>query len=79
MTIEQYNNLPDREKKHLLIDAKKVTEYEDEIATYELFRLDDFYIEVSRSVTYKFRKILNTYEFKDIPLVYSANVLKTSA
>ncbi|GEO12097.1 hypothetical protein [Segetibacter aerophilus] len=65
MTIDQYNNLPDKQKKELLIDAIKIGEHEDEIATYELFKIDDFYVEVSRSVTYKFRRILHTYPFKD--------------
>ncbi|MDQ6815335.1 MAG: hypothetical protein M3040_16490 [Bacteroidota bacterium] len=70
MTIEQYNNLTDNQKKNLLIDALKIDEHEDEIATYELFRIDDFFVEVSRSVTYKFRKILNTYSIRDVPRSY---------
>jgi hypothetical protein len=57
MTVEEYRSLPEEGQKRLLIDANKVAEHEDEIATYELFRIDDFYVEVSRSVTYRFRKI----------------------
>ncbi|GEO12142.1 hypothetical protein [Segetibacter aerophilus] len=74
MTIEQYNNLPDRQKKELLMDASKIDEHEDEISTYEFFRIEDFYVEVSRSVTYKYRRILNTYSLKDIPLNYAGRV-----
>lgn len=74
MTIEQYNNLTDKQKKELLIDAVKISEYEDEIATYEFFQIDSFFIEVSRSVTHKFRRILNTYTLRDIPLSYAGRV-----
>lgn len=70
MTVEEFNILSDKVKKDLLIDAKKITEREDDIATYELFQIDNFFVEVSRSVTYKFRKILNTYSMKDIPAIY---------
>ncbi|GEO11879.1 hypothetical protein [Segetibacter aerophilus] len=74
MTIDQYNNLTDRQKKELLIDAVKIDEHEDDIATYELFKIDDFYIEVSRSVTYKFRRILSTYSLEEIPPKYAGKV-----
>ena len=61
MTLEEFNKLSDKNKKELLIDAKKVSERVDEVATTELFQIDGFYIEVSRSVTHRFRKIINTY------------------
>ncbi len=61
MTVEEFNILSEGEKKELLIDAKKITEYEDDVAKHELFMIDNFFIEVSISVTYKFRKITNTY------------------
>ena len=61
MTLEEFNKLSDKNKKELLIDAKKVSEHVDEVATTELFQIDGFYIEVSRSVTHRFRKIINTY------------------
>jgi hypothetical protein len=72
MTIEEFNTLTDKEKKELLIDAKKLTEREDDVAKYEIFQIDSFFVEVSRSVTYKFRKILNTYSSKDLPLRFAA-------
>jgi hypothetical protein len=61
MTLDQYNNLTDQQKKGMLFDAIKIDEREDDITTYELFQIDDFFVEVSRSVTLKFRKILRTY------------------
>jgi hypothetical protein len=61
MTVEEFNILSEVGKKELLIDAKKITEYEDDIAKHELFRIDNFFVEVSISVTHRFRKITNTY------------------
>jgi hypothetical protein len=76
MTLEEFNTLPDKHKKELLIDAKKIAEKEDELATYELFQIDSFFVEVSRSVIHKFRKILNTYNFKNLPGAYARAVNK---
>ena len=76
MSIEDYNKLTDRQKKQLLVDAEKIGEYVDDIASFEVFRLDHFFVEVSKSVTHKFRKILNVYLVNDIPKRYFAN-LKT--
>ncbi len=70
MTLEQYNHLPDKTKKELLIDAKKVGEYETEIATYELFQIDDFYVEASKSVSRKFRTIVSTHALHACPAGY---------
>lgn len=72
MTIEEFNILSESDKKGLLVDANKISEYEDDIAKHELFKIDNFFIEVSISVTYRFRKITNTYSQEDIPVVYTA-------
>ena len=61
MTVEEFNILPEAVKKALLIDAKKIREYEDDIAKHELYKIDNFFIEVSMSVTHRFRKITRTY------------------
>ncbi len=61
MTVEEFNTLPETRKKELLIDAKKITEYEDDIAKHELFKIDNFFVEVSMSVTHRFRKITKAY------------------
>jgi len=71
MTIEQYNCLPDKQRKALLVDAEKIYEFEDDTETHELFQIDNFFVEVSKSVTYKFRKILNTYSVDNIPVSYA--------
>jgi hypothetical protein len=77
MTIEEYNQLSDKQKKYLLVDAEKIAEYVDDVASYELFRVDEFFIEVSKSVTYRFRKILNTYLLKDVPEKYLLSIKDT--
>ncbi len=61
MTEDEFNGLPDEQRKQLLIDAKKIGEYEDEMATYQTFKIEDFFVEVSMSVTHRFRKIIRTY------------------
>jgi hypothetical protein len=70
MTIDEYNNLPDKQKKDLLVDAEKIAECEDHIANHELFKIGTFFVEVSKSVTYKYRKILNVYLLEEIPRKY---------
>ena len=75
MNIEEYNQLTDKQKKHLLVDAEKVAEYVDDVASYELFKLDNFFVEVGKSVTFKFRRILNVCLLKDV----SSNYLPKNA
>jgi hypothetical protein len=61
MTLEEFNTLSEAGKKELLIDAKKIREHEDDIAKHELFKIDNFFVEVSISVTHRFRKITKAY------------------
>jgi hypothetical protein len=68
MTLEEFNKLDDKQKKELLIDAKKLTEREDDVAKYEVFQIDSFLVEVSRSVTHKFRKIIRAYKLPDLSI-----------
>jgi hypothetical protein len=74
MTVEEFQRLPDKGKKELLVDAIKITEYEDNFAKHELFQIDNFFVEVSISVIYKFRRIENTFSLKDVPLLYAEQV-----
>lgn len=74
MSVEEFNTLSDRQKKEIIVDAEKIAEREDDVAKYELFRIDNFFVEVSRSITYRFRKILNTYSVKDIPTHYAGDI-----
>lgn len=57
MSREEFNNLTEAEKIQLLIDAKKISETVDDVATYQTFQVNDFLVEVSMSVTQRFRKI----------------------
>jgi hypothetical protein len=74
MTVEHFNSLPVNRRFEIIVDAEKIAEREDEIATYELFKVDSFYVEVSKSITHKFRKILNTFCSNQVPRVYSPQV-----
>jgi len=67
MELEEFNRLSDQAQKELLIDAKKITEREDDVAKYEVFQIDNFLVEVSRSVVHKFRKILRVSSLEDTP------------
>ena len=61
MTIADFNNLTELEKVKLIIDAKKISESEDDVATHQTFQIYDFLVDVSISVTHRFRKIDKVY------------------
>jgi hypothetical protein len=70
-SIKEFSSLSERQKKDILVDAHKVGEYHEGVCRYELFNISDFYVEVKVSFFHRYRKIVNTYYFKDIPYVYS--------
>lgn len=65
MSKEEFNNLTENRKLHLLIDAKKISEKVDDVATCQIFQINDFFVEVSMSVTWRFRKIEKVYSLND--------------
>ncbi len=77
MTIQEFNLLNDQRKKEIIIDAHKVAEYQDDHSSrFELFHFEDFYIEVKVNFQHRYRKIINTYSFQDIPLIYGGKELE---
>jgi hypothetical protein len=70
-SIEDFDLLSEYRKKEILVDAHKVAEYHDGLCRYELFNISDFYVEVKVCFFHRYRKILNTYYFKDIPYTYA--------
>jgi len=42
---------------------------------YELFQIDNFFIEVKTSLQHKFRRVVATFSFKEVPHVYAAKVM----
>ncbi|MCW3114685.1 MAG: hypothetical protein JWR18_3081 [Segetibacter sp.] len=77
MTIQDFNSLPESRKKEIIVDAEKLGEYRDkDLARYELFQVDDFFVEVKVSFLFRYRKIANSYSISEIPRVYSDSALK---
>ena len=71
MSIEDFNSLPEQRKKEIIVDAIKVAEHEEDIVKFELFRIDNFFVEVSRSIIKRFRKVTNTYLPNNLPAIYA--------
>lgn len=69
-SIREFNLLTERQKKSILVDADKVAEHREGVNKYELFNISDFYVEVKISFFHRYRKIMNTYYLKDVPLIY---------
>lgn len=75
MNVVEFNSLSDERKMEIIVDADKIGQYEDrQLGRFELFRIDRFYAEVKVNFLQRYRKIVNTYDLKDIPLVYSGAV-----
>jgi hypothetical protein len=75
MTFDDFQALPEHRQKELLVDAEKLDQHLMNNKRLELYRIDDFFVEVITSFEYRYRKIVNCYNWKDIPFFYSATVL----
>lgn len=75
MTLEDFTVLPEQEKRMVLFDANKVDERIDQINRYELFKVDQFFIEVKTCLVGKFKRFIQPYTLKDLPLEYCGKVL----
>jgi len=75
--IEDFNCLPDQEKKQLLVDAQKIAERFEHSVRFEFFRLNDFYIEVKTSFERQYRVISNVYALQNVPSIYADKVTQS--
>lgn len=74
MIIEHFKELSEQEQKVQLFEARKITERLDEYSKYELFYIDDFFIETKTSQLQMFKRTLTCYTLKDLPLIYAGNL-----
>ena len=75
MTIENFNMLDDHQKMELIFDANKITEKSNDEVKYQLFQIDNFYVEAKTSLQGLFKKIITTYFLKQLSVEYASEVL----
>lgn len=70
MTAEEFNNLDEQEKRIQLFEAKKICEHSDGFLKYELFYINDFFVETKTSLNRLFKRTITVYELEQLPLLY---------
>ena len=75
MTSEDFNLLDDHQKIELIFDANKITEKRDDEVKYQLFQIDNFFVEAKTSLQGLFKRIITTYSLKQLPVEYASEVL----
>jgi hypothetical protein len=75
MTIENFETLSEQQKVQLIFEANKITEKVDNEANYQLFEVDNFYVEAKTSLQGKFKRSFITYTIKELPVCYATEVL----
>lgn len=75
MTIDDFNMLCDKEKVQMIFDANKITEKVDNETNYQLFQIDNFFVESRVSLTAKCKRCIKTYSLKDLPVDYAGEIL----
>lgn len=75
MTIEIFNTLNEQQKVELIFDANKITEKVDNETNYQLFQIDNFFVEAKTSLEGKFKRSFTTYSLKELPAEYAGEVL----
>src|SRR3954468_15436882 len=75
MTIDDFKALEEEQKVQLIFDAYKITEKVDDEANYQLFQIDNFYVETKTSLEGKFKRSFKTYSLRELPVHYAGEVL----
>jgi hypothetical protein len=76
MTVEQFNGLDEEQKKAVIFDAKKISErFDKKTIKYELFQIDNFFIETKTSLQHKFKRVIATFSGKEVPLLYDGKIV----
>ena len=70
MTPEQFDSLSEEHKNIEIFEARKITERFNQRVKFELFQIDDFFVEIKTSLQHRFRRVVSTYTRKDIPIEY---------
>ncbi|MEJ7678435.1 MAG: hypothetical protein WKG06_11360 [Segetibacter sp.] len=74
MTPEKFNSLQSSDKEDLLLLAVEVCQKSDELFNYELFKLNDFFIEVRMNYQHRLHKIVTAYNLEELPVMYEGEV-----
>jgi hypothetical protein len=74
MTPEEFRRLDLESKRVLLFEANKIAEREDDNTKYELFSVNNLFIETKTSRQFTFKRTLATYTLNELPSVYAANL-----
>jgi hypothetical protein len=72
MTEKEFNTLDEARKKVLLFESKKITERKIRFTKFELFNIDNFFIETRTSLLHKFKRKMKTYNPGTLPLTYAS-------
>lgn len=75
MTIDDFKMLEDHQKVQIIFDAEKISEKIDDVANYQLFQIDNFYVETKTSLEGKFKRSIKTFTLKELPVEYAGEVL----
>ena len=70
MTVGQFNNLNDEEKKIALFEATKISEKFEDLYKCELFQIGDFFIESRTDKHTKINRTLKTFPAAERPVDY---------
>jgi hypothetical protein len=75
MTVKEFHTLDYEEKVKLIFDANKIAEKADNEANFQLFEIDNFFVETKTSLEGKFKRSFTTYSLKELPVQYVGEVL----
>jgi hypothetical protein len=75
MTVNDFNKLDEDSKKVMIFEAKKVVEKQDGFTKFQLFKIDNFFVETKTTLKNFTKRCLTTYTVRELPSMYSGDVL----
>lgn len=75
MNVDDFKKLEDCQKVQMIFDAKKITEKIDGESNYQLFQIENFFVEAKTNLEGKCKRTIKTFALKDLPVDYAGEVL----
>jgi hypothetical protein len=75
MNVDDFRLLEDCQKVQMIFDAKKITEKIDQDSNYQLFQIENFYVETKICLEGKCKRSIKAYSLKELPVEYAGEVL----
>jgi hypothetical protein len=71
MTIKEFAEMDDQRKRIAIFESTKIAERYEGASKFELFQIDDFFVEVEVNILFRIRRSIRAFRFSELPGIYA--------